>query len=222
MIFQHTAVVHNRVKNSRANQHKHHKDSHESRTKVRAEAGQYVFKQALSPLEEDLNLEPINPYQGTKAAEANAGAPILEGMLKKRAQTLFGFGPAVWHNRYVVLDPSEETLSYWDPGIYEAACEQFKTPGIIHFEEKEYDRPSGPPKRTFRLMDIVQVESNHRHFILQVIFANAANRTKASTMLQLQASDLKQFNHWLDALRLYGMRAGPKTPKAKKNNKALS
>jgi hypothetical protein len=217
------AVVHNRVQTAKKS--KDH--SNQEKRKARAEAGQFDLNE-LSHLEIDLKLKPVDPLQAWDAVEANVNAPVIQGMLKKRAGTLFGVGPTVWHNRYFELDPLEGVLSYWEPGLTEKV--HFGEPGVIHFERQE--RPASTynhlPKHTFMLRNIIQVESNRRHRIFHIMICKTGNHGKydektreVGKVLQLQAASESEFNHWIQALEPYGMRQGPKTPtrKSKKSKK---
>jgi len=204
------AVVHNRV--STAKKLSKEQVNQEKRNK-RVEAGHFGSK--LSNLEEDLHMKPVNPLQAVNAVERNVGAPEIEGILKKRAAMLLGFGPTVWHNRYFLLDPVEGVLSYWERGLAEQ-CGLDGEAGILHFEKLE--RPTNAPKHTFKLRHIIQVESNHRHRIFQLIFCKAGKQTDAGKVLHLQAPTEAAFNCWLKALQPYGMREGPTTPSRKGKN----
>lgn len=215
------AVVHNRVANhqKQAKEHAHKEQptgSQDKRNK-RAEAGHYGKK--LSNLEEDLNMKPLNPLQAMKAVEANLGAPEMEGMLKKRAAMLCGFGPSVWHSRHFLLDPREGVLRYWEPAHNTLTqCGLDGEAGILHFEKP--DRPTTAPKHTFMLRHIMQVESNRRHRIFQVIFCKSGKEQKdAGKVLHLQAATEDEFNHWVQALQPYGMRQGPTTPSNRSKSK---
>jgi len=204
------AVVHNRVQSAR----KHAKDQSEhDKRKLKLEAG-HTSLDKLSHLEEDLNLKPVDPLQAQDAVEANEDAPLVEGVLKKRAAMMHGFGPTVWHDRYILLDPREGLLSYWESALKERL--HIGEPGVIHFEKPE--RPNHAPKRTFMLSHIIQVESNHRHRMIQLMFCKAKNSREVGKVLQLQAATESEFRHWLQALQPYGMRQGPTTPTRKSQN----
>lgn len=219
LLHNRVAVVHNRVANAKKQPKEH--TSQDKRYKEqpkaqRAEAGH--LGKGLSNLEEDLNMEPLNPLQAMKAVEANQSAPEVEGMVKKRAAMLCGFGPSVWHNRYFLLDPREGVLRYWEPANNTLTqCGLDGEAGILHFEKSE--RPTSAPKHTFMLRHIMQVESNRRHRIFQVIFCKPGKQTEAGKVLHLQAATEAEFNHWLKALQPYGMRQGPTTPSNRSKSK---
>lgn len=203
-------VVHNRVNAAKKSQER----------QTRAKTGHCDCKEA------GLHL-PVDPSQAQIAVQDNVDAPAIEGMLKKRAATLFGFGAAVWHQRYVLLDPHEGILSYWEPGdLKEWANNHLAMPGVRGWEpgiikaSAKPRRPTQAPKQTFMLRDIIQVESNHRHGIFQIVFCKAGKQRDVGKVLQLQAESELQFNQWVEAFRPYGMRKGPTTPSAKGNNTA--
>lgn len=220
----HKSVQHNRAKTGKnkpgaaGKENKHCKEGPAEQyqeTKTRAAAGQYVFNEALTDLEKDLHLEIVDPGRAENAVEANEDAPAIEGLLKKKAATILGFGPTVWHNRYFLLDPFEGSLSYWEAGYVEQLGSYIdRQTGVLHFERPE--RPQCAPKHTLMLKDIIQVESNHRHNMIQVVFCKAGQQRVAGKTFHLQAGSRPEFDNWVKALQPYGMRQGPKTPTRKK------
>jgi hypothetical protein len=201
----HGAVVHNRVKNAKnaTTDPKIDPKIQERRTPAEKD-GRFVFKRTLSNLEEDLKLDPVDLSKAKDAVDQNSHAPMVQGMLKKRAATLAGFGPAIWHDRYVILDPCEGVLQYSEP----SKIDGYDILG-------GHAQPTHNPKHAFALKNIIQVESNHRHHIFQVVFGKPERRREVQKVLQLQAETDLDFEKWMQALQPYGMREGPKTPTAK-------
>lgn len=146
-----------------------------------------------------------------KARRGHRDAPIVEGTLKKQAKSMFGFGPSIWHDRWFLLDPVRGVLEYWEPSQKDV--------------DAQYDKPSGPPKHQFLLKSLVKLEWNRlqpkgaryrRHFVMQVIFGNAATK-EVESILHLQAANESEFQRWLDALQPCGLRRGVDIPFAKCN-----
>jgi len=220
-MLHHGVVVHNRVNAAKKSK------TEEKVTKRESKTG--YFKETPPVKEKPLQLpvDPVDPAQAKIAVQQNADAPAIQGMLKKRAASLYGFGPAVWHDRYILLDPSEGMLSYWESGdIKEWAKSHMAVPGMRGWEPgiigsssdaSKAMKPAQAPKRTFMLKDIVQVESNSRHCIFQVVFCNEGKHRDIRRVLHLKADEWT-FNQWVEALRPYGMRKGPTTPSAKKRD----
>lgn len=171
---------------------------------LRAQAGGSLFQTALARVPSDeLHLEEAKSSRARQACTDNQDAPMMEGVLKKQAKTMLGFGPFTWHERWFVLDPDRGTFEYWEPRSRD--------------ENGEYKKPSGNPKHRFYLKNLIQLESNGRHFIFQVVFRGTGSATKEpERVLHLQAADECAFYEWLDALQPYGMRRGPQTPRGAK------
>lgn len=160
---------------------------------LQAQMGQGLFHNAYT----SAGSQPPKSMRAAKAVKANLDAPVVEGILKKRAKTLFGLGRSIWHERWFVLDPTDGLFAYWEPGAKS--------------EKGEHKKPKSSPKHQFLLKDLIQLEWNVRHFVFQAIFQNSKTK-EASVVLHMQALNETEFYTWLNALEPYGMRQGPHTP----------
>eukprot|EP00746_Dinoflagellata_sp_MGD_P004449 gnl/MRDRNA2_/MRDRNA2_108579_c0_seq1.p1 gnl/MRDRNA2_/MRDRNA2_108579_c0~~gnl/MRDRNA2_/MRDRNA2_108579_c0_seq1.p1 ORF type:complete len:227 (+),score=35.64 gnl/MRDRNA2_/MRDRNA2_108579_c0_seq1:109-789(+) len=169
---------------------------------LQAQMGQGLFHSAYNS--EGTGSQPSKSRRARKAVEANQDAPIIEGILSKRAKTLFGWGRSIWHERWFVLHPENGFFAYWEPGAKS--------------EKGEYKKPKGAPKHQFLLKDLIQLEWNARHFVFQAIFQNSKTK-EAEVVLHLQAQNEIEFHTWLNALEPYGMQQGPHTPHVRKQKR---
>merc|ERR1719324_577605 len=134
--------------------------------------------------------EPIIPKTAREAVRVNKDLPIVEGMLKKRSARWAGLGSTTWNDRWIQLDPASGVVSCWKASA-----------------------PASDPPKEMQLEDVLWIETNQRHLILQIAFCKPTDRKSIFKVWHLQAADELDFERWLDPLSSYGMRRPPKTPK---------
>jgi hypothetical protein len=118
-------------------------------------------------------------------------------MLQKQKSSLFGLGSPGWHDCFVLLDPSEGVLKYWEA--------KNSMEGLCTWKKVVFLGQAGKPKCEIPLEHIMWVECNNHHWNIMIVLCNPSKPTYVDRTLHFTAGNALVFQQWMDALSCYGM-----------------
>jgi len=137
--------------------------------------------------------EEIVPSRALEAVLSQRDQPAVSGYLMKLEQSWMGLGESKWKERYVDLDPTNGSLTYW-------------TPITDKYTMFMAMADSTAPMQQYNLGDLIGIDTNEYNHTIILYFCRSGNRKQCGQGATFQAKCKEDFDRWVEVLRRYGMK----------------